>query len=108
MTGIGQIALPERVHTKEVPALGPSDRIMTFIVEKCPCQVPAVVEATALQPGETETPENRRVHGSAKLAAKCEGSFVESVRSLGAVTLESNQRRPECDSDLELECITPG
>jgi hypothetical protein len=70
VAGAGQIAPPERAHAEEISALGPGDRITTLIVEEGPGEFIAIVEAAALQPGEAETAENRRVHGSVQLAAK--------------------------------------
>ena len=82
VAGSGQIAPPERAHAEEISALRPGDRIMTLIVEEGPGEFIAIVEAAALQPGEAETTEDRRVHGSVKLAAKRKGSLVELVRTL--------------------------
>ena len=81
---------------------------MTLMVEKGPGEFIAIVEAAALQPGEAETPEDRRVHGSVKLAAKRKGSLVELVRTLGAVTLEGNKRGSKGDPEVEFECIAVG
>jgi hypothetical protein len=64
---------------------------MTLIVEEGPGEFIAIVEAAALQPGEAETAEDRRVHGSVKLAAKRKGSLVELVRTLGAVALQGHE-----------------
>ena len=60
---------------------------MTLIVEEGPGEFIAIVEAAALQPGEAETTEDRRVHGSVKFAAKRKGSLVELVRIVGPVAL---------------------
>src|SRR3546814_9771174 len=62
-----------------------SDLIMTLIVEEGPGEFIAIVEAAALQPGEAETTEDRRVHGSAKLSARRQGSLRELVRTVGPV-----------------------
>jgi hypothetical protein len=61
---------------------------LPLIVEEGLAEFTAIVEAAALQPGEAEAAENRCVHGSAKLAAKREGSFIESVGTVGTVALE--------------------
>ena len=80
---------------------------MTLIVEEGPREFIAIVEAAALQPGEAETTEDRRVHGPLKLAAKRKGSLVELVRALGAVALEGT-RGSEGDPDVEFERIAVG
>jgi hypothetical protein len=108
MARSGQIAPPERAHTKEISALRAGDRVMTLSVEEGAGEFIAIVEAAALQPGEAETTEDRRVHGSVKRAAKRKGSLVELVRSLGAVTLERNKGGSERDPDVEFECIADG
>ncbi len=89
--GRSQIAPPECTHAEEISALCPGDRIMTLIVEEGLAEFTAIVEAAALQPGEAETAENRWVHGSVKLAAKRKSSFIELVRTVGAVTLEGHK-----------------
>ncbi len=78
------------------------------MLEKGPSEFIAIVEAAALQPGEAETPQDRRLHGSVKLAAKRKGSLVELVRIPGAVTSEGNKRGSEGDPDIEFECIAVG
>ena len=108
VTGAGQIAPPERAHAEEISALCPGDRIMTVLVEEGPGEIIAIVEAAALQPGEAKTSKDRRVHGSAKLAAKRKGSLVELVCTLGAVTLEGNKWGSEGDPDVEFEFIAVG
>src|SRR5215510_7921932 len=105
VAGSGQIPPPERAHAEEIAALCPGDRIMALIVEEVPGEFLASVEAAALQPGEAETAEDRRIHASVKLAAKREGSLVELMRALGAVALESNKGRSEGDPDVEFERI---
>jgi hypothetical protein len=106
--GSGQIAPPECAHAEEISALCPGDRITTLIVEKGPGEFIAIVEAAALQPGQAETTEDRRVHGSVKLAAKRKGSLVELVRAFGTVALEGNKRGSEGDPDVEFERIAVG
>ena len=91
VAGHGQIAPPERAHAEEIPALGPGDRIMTLVVEEGLAEFTAIVEAATLQPGEAESAENRRVHGSIELAAKRKGSLVELVRTPGAVALKGHE-----------------
>jgi len=108
VAGSGEIALPKRAHAEEISALCPGDRITTLIIEEGPGEFIAIVEAAALQPSEAETTEDRRVHGSVKLAAKGKGSLVELVRILGAVALEGNKWGSEGDPDVEFECIAVG
>src|SRR5262245_17442422 len=108
VAGSGQIAPPKRAHAEEISALCPGDRITTLIVEEGPREFIAIVEAAALQPGEAETTEDRRVHRSVKLAAKRKGSLVELVRILGAVALEGYKGGPEGDPDVEFERIAVG
>jgi hypothetical protein len=108
VAGSGQIAPPERAHAEEISALCPGDRIMTLIVEEGPGEFIAIVEAAALQPGEAETTEDRRVHGSVKLAAKRKGSLVELVRIVGPVALQGNKGGSEGNPDVEFECIAVG
>jgi hypothetical protein len=103
-----QISPPERAHAEEIAALCSGDRILTLLVEEGPSEIIAIVEAAALQPGEAKTAEDRRVHGSVKLAAKRKGSLVELVCTLGAVTLKRNEWGPEGDPDLDFECIAAG
>jgi hypothetical protein len=91
VAGHGQIAPPERAHAEEIPTLCPGDRIMTLVVDEGLAEFTAIVEAAALQPGEAESAENRRVHGSIELAAKRKGSLVELVRTLGAVALKGHE-----------------
>jgi hypothetical protein len=91
VAGHGQIAPPERAHAEEIPALSPGDRIMTLVVEEGLAEFTAIVEAAALQPGEAESTENRRVHGSIELVAKRKGSLVKLVRTLGAVALKGHE-----------------
>ena len=91
LTGPRQITPPEGAHAEEIPSLGPSDRIMTLMVDERLAELTALVEAAALQPGEAETAENRGVHGSVELAAERKGPLVELVRSVGAVALEGHQ-----------------
>src|SRR5262245_34744160 len=104
----GQIAPPKRAHAEEISALCPGDRITTLVVEEGPREFIAIVEAAALQPGEAETTEDRRVHSSVKLAAKREGSLVELVRILGAVALECDKGGSEGDPDVEFERTAVG
>src|SRR3546814_7327626 len=80
VAGSGQIASPERAHAEEISALCPGDRILTLIVEEGPGEFIAIIEAAALQPGETEATEDRRVPGSGKLADKRKSPPVEWVR----------------------------
>src|SRR5262245_1483549 len=108
VAGSGQITPPERAHAEEISALCPGDRVMTLIVEEGPGEFIAIVEAAALQPGEAETTEDRRVHGSVKLAAKRKGSLVELVRTVGPVALQGNKGGPEGDPDVEFEGIAVG
>src|SRR5262245_7872803 len=108
VAGSGQYPRPERAHAEEIAALCPGDRIMTHIVEEVPGEFLAIVEAAALQPGEAETTEDRRVHRSVKLAAKRKGSLVELVRILGTVALKGNKGGSEGDPDVEFECIAVG
>src|SRR5499426_3753344 len=70
VAGSGQIPPPERAHAEQIAALCAGDRIMALIVEEVPGEFLASVEAAALQPGEAETTEDRRIHSSVKLAAK--------------------------------------
>ena len=86
-----QITPPEGAHAEEIPALSPSDRIMTLVVDERLAELAALVETAALQPGEAETAQNRRVHGSVELAAERKGPLVELVRSVGAVAFERHQ-----------------
>ena len=81
---------------------------MTLVVDERLAEFAALVEAAALQPGEAETAQNRRVHGSVERAAERKGPLVELVRSVGAVALEGHQGRAEGDPDVELERITTG
>jgi len=108
VAGCGQITPPERAHAKEISALCPGDRVMTLIVEESPGEFIAIVEAAALQPGQAETTEDRRVHGSVKLAAKRKGSLVELVRTVGPVALQGDKGRSEGDPDVEFERIAMG
>jgi hypothetical protein len=108
VAGSGQIAPPKRAHAEEISALCPGDRIMTLMLEKGLGEFLAIVEAAALQLGEGETTEDRRVHRSMKLAAKRKGSLVELVRTLGAVTFEGNKRGSKGDLEVEFECIAVG
>ena len=108
VAGSGQIPPPERAHAEEIAALCSGDRILTLIVEEVLGEFLAIVEAATLQPGEAETTEDRRVYGSAKLAAKRKGSLVELVRALGAVTLEGNKRGSKGDPEVEFERIAVG
>src|SRR4030095_7706183 len=105
VSGSGQIPPPETAHAEDIPARCPGDRIMPLIVEEVPGEFLAGVEAAALQPGEAETTEDRRIHASVKLAAKREGSLVELMRALGAVTLKGNKGGSEGDPDVEFERI---
>ena len=84
LTGPRQITPPEGAHAEEIPPLGPSDRIMTLMVDERLAELARLVEAAALQPGEAETAENRGVHGSVELAAERKGPLVELVRSVGS------------------------
>src|SRR5262245_11113219 len=104
----GQIAPPKRAHAEEISALCPGDRITTLIVEEGPREVIAIVEAAALQPGEAETTEDRRVHRAVKLAAKRKGSLVELVRIPGSVASKGNKGGSGGDPDVEFECIAGG
>ena len=81
---------------------------MTLVVEEGLAEFTAIVEAATLQPGEAESAENRRVHGSIELAAKRKGSLVELVRTVGPVTLQGNKGGSEGDPDVEFECIAVG
>src|SRR5262245_51302470 len=108
VAGSGQIPPPERAHAEEIASLCPGDRIMTLIAEEVPGEFLAIVEAAALQPGEAETTEDRGIHASVKLAAKREGSLVELMRALGAVTLEGDKGGSEGDPDVEFERIAVG
>jgi hypothetical protein len=108
VAGSGQIAPPERAHAEEISALCPGDRIMTLIVEEGPGEFIAIVEAAALQPGEAEATEDRRVHPSVKRAGKRKGPLVKLVRTLGAITIERNKGGTEGDPDLKFECIAVG
>lgn len=89
-----QITPPEGAHAEEIPSLSPSDRIMTLVVDERLAELAALVEAAALQPGETETAENRGVRDSVERAAERKGALVELVRSVGAVALEGHQGEP--------------
>jgi hypothetical protein len=106
--GSGQITPPESAHAKEISALCSGDRVMTLMIAEGPGEFFAVIEAAALQASEAETTEDRRVHGSVKLAAKPKGSLVELVRTVGPVALQGNKGRSECDPDVEFECIAVG
>jgi hypothetical protein len=108
VTSSGQISPPERAHAEEIAALGSGDRILTLAVKEAPGKIIAIVETAALQPGEAKTAEDRRVHGSVKLAAKRKGSLVELVCTLGAVTLERNEWGPEGDPNVEFDCVAAG
>src|SRR5262245_2703405 len=108
MAGAGQIAPPERAHTKEISTLCSRDRVVALFVEQGAGQCIAIVEAAALEPGEAETTEDRRLHRSVKCAAKRKGPFVELVRTLGAVTLERHKGRSEPDPDTKFERIPVG
>jgi hypothetical protein len=104
----GQITSPERAHAKEIPALCTGDRVMMLIGEEGPGEFIAIVEPAALQPGETETTQDRRVHGSVKLAAKRMGALVKLVRTVRPVALQGNKGGSEGDPDVEFECIAVG
>jgi hypothetical protein len=81
---------------------------MTLVVDESLAKLTALVEAAALQPGEAETAENRRVYDSVELAAERKGPLVELVRTAGAVALKGHQGRAEGDPDVEFERITTG
>jgi hypothetical protein len=58
------------------------------MVDERLAELAALVDAAALQPGESETTENRGVHRLLELVAECKSSLVEVVGSGGAIALE--------------------
>ena len=71
---------------------GSVDSCTTLLIDESLAELAGLVEATALQPGEAETAENRGVHGSVERAAERKGPLIELVHSVGSVTLEGHQR----------------
>ena len=78
------------------------------VVEEGPGESIAIVEAAALQPGEAETTEDRRVLGAVKLAAKRKGSLGGVGGTGGTGALQGNKGGSEGDTEGEFEGIPGG